>query len=263
MTFLNLIKAELVMLYGEIKNYYLNYIFYNISILFTFIGLFYAFSNKGDKEALLLLFGLVTWQMSTSAINYLTYVIQDESLLGTLEQIFMTRTKVTEVFASKIIVNCLFNFIKAIILFIICMFVFGVGNTILGLGVKNILIMIIILITVFSFYGLGLMFGGISLYFKRVQSVCNTFTYLFLFFTGITIPIENLPKVIRPVSYVFPITWATRSIGEIVNSNTFNIFGSFNILVFIIVVITYFIIGYTFFKYSINKAKDQGKLGQY
>lgn len=263
MTIVNLIKAELVMLYGEIKHYYLNYIFFNISLLFIFTGLFFSFNDRGDIQSLVLLFGLITWQMCNSAISYLSYVIQDESMLGTLEQIFMTRTTIFQVFASKVLVNCLFNFIKALILFTICMLIFGVGTITLSLGIKNIAIITIILITVLSFYMLGLMLGGLSLYFKRVQAICNTLTYLFLFFTGITIPIENLPRIIQPISYALPITWASKCIQEIATKGLSTFYISRNLIGFLISVSIYCIIGYLSFNQSVKRAKDLGKLGQY
>lgn len=260
MTFINLIKAELVMLYGEIKNYYLNYIFFNLSLLITFIGLFYTFSSQKTTSSLILLYGLVTWQMCTSAISYISYVVQDESMLGTLEQIFMTRTKVMEVFISKILVNCIFSVVKSSILFIICMYIFKVQNIVLKLGFKNILIILIVLATVLGFYIIGLMFGGLSFYFKRIQSICNVFTYGFLFFTGITISIDKLPRIIQIISYCVPMTWANKCIEQIVNTTAFN---WNNLMWFGVVLIIYFIIGYFTFKYCINKAKDLGKLGQY
>lgn len=262
MIFIRLLKAEAYMLIGELKNYYINYIFYNIGLLLTFVGLFYAFSEKSNVESLILLFGLVTWQMSTSALSYISYIIQDESLLGTLEQMFMTRTPVTKILLSKVIVNCIFTMVKALILFVICMFAFGVQIELLNIGVKIIPIFLIIILTVACFYAIGLVFGGLSLHYKRVQAVVNTFTYLLLFFTGITVPVSALPKIIRPVSYIIPITWSNRSIRDIMQcASDTTCYKSLGLLA--IVLISYFIIGCLIFKISLNKAKKLGKLGQY
>ncbi|MFD3158704.1 ABC transporter permease (plasmid) [Haloimpatiens sp. FM7330] len=258
---LNLIKAELTMLYGELKNYYVNYIFFNISILVTFVGLFYAFPLKDKQSSLILLIALVAWQLCNSALGYIGYVVQDESILGTLEQIFMTRTKVTTVFFSKILVNGLFNLVKALIIFFICIFVFNVKTSLLKISFINSLeIIFFIIVTVFSFYILGLVFGGLSLFLKRIHSVIGVITYFLLFFTGITIKIESLPCVLRGISYTLPITWLNKIIYEVVtfksiNMNTF-IFFTISCLVFI------FLGCYVFFM-CINKAKKLGKLGQY
>lgn len=258
---LNLIKAELTMLFGELKNYYINYIFFNISILVTFIGLFYSFPLKNKQSSLILLITLVSWQLCNSALGYIGYVVQDESILGTLEQIFMTRTKVSTVFFSKILVNGLFNLVKALIIFFICIFIFNVKTSLLNISFINSLeIIFFIMLTVFSFYILGLVFGGLSLFLKRIQSVIEVITYFLLFFTGITIRIEKLPCFLRGISYTLPITWLNKIIYEIVT------FKSISLHTFIFFCITCFIfifLGYYIFSICINKAKKLGKLGQY
>lgn len=262
MKIIELIKAECVMLFGELKQYYLNYIFYNLSLLIIFIGLFYSFNGVRDKDAILLLFGLITWQLCTSALGYLSGVIQDESMLGTLEQIFMTRTSVFSVFTSKVVVSCIFGIAKGLILFVICLFIFKVQVIFVYLGVKNLYMLLIILFTVASFYALGMMFGGMALFYKRVQSLVSMLTYLLLFFTNITIPIEKLPYVLQPISYIIPISWATKCMNNILNSN-YSVDFLHNLLGLIISALLYVIIGYIFFKKSIKKAKMLGKLGQY
>lgn len=260
MTLKNLIKAEFVMLWGELKNYYLNYIFYNLSILIAFIGLFYSFRNNKSQSSLLLLFGLVTWQLCSTAISYMAGVIQDEAMMGTLEQIFMTRTSVIGVFASKIVVNCTFCVCKAMIIFIICSLVFNVQNNILTLGYKNLFIILIMILCVISFYTLGLVFGGLTLYFKKVQPVCNVFTYILLFFTGITTSVSGLPKIIQSISYCIPITWANRCFDQIVNKGL----SYSNDMIFLLLnVAIYTFLGYIAFTHCIKKAKKLGKLGQY
>lgn len=263
MKFKKLIKAEWVMLIGEVKQYLFNYIFYNIGLFFVFIGLFYAFKQDGTKDATVLLYGLIIWQLCNTAINYLSNVIQDESMLGTLEQIFMTRTSVFSVFFSKLIVNLVFGMIKIAIVFILCVFIFDVQDILVNLGIINIYIFIITIITVFSFYCLGLLFGGMALFFKRVNSFCSMLTYLLLFFTNITVPIESLPALIQPISYAIPITWAVRLINLLVFGAADTSIITINFIGFIITSGLYLVGGVIAFNLSIKRAKELGKLGQY
>ncbi|MGL4731110.1 MAG: ABC transporter permease [Clostridium sp.] len=257
----NLLKAELTMLYGELKNYYVNYIFFNISILITFIGLFYSFSFNDEKASLILLITLITWQLCNSALEYIGYVVQDESMLGTLEQIFMTRTTPTTVFISKILVNGAFNIVKSLIIFTICIFVFNVQGYLINISFLNcIYISIFMLMTIISFYTLGLVFGGLSLFLKRIQSLVVVISYFLLFFTGITIDVPKLPMVIRWISYTLPITWLNKLVYEIV---TFQKINASTLIFFIISCSIFIFIGYYIFSICINKAKKMGKLGQY
>lgn len=258
---INLLRAELTMLYGELKNYYINYIFFNLSILVTFIGLFYTFSFEEKQHSLILLITLVAWQLCTSAISYIGYVVQDEAMLGTLEQIFMTRTKATTVFMSKIIVNGVFNCLKALILFFICIFAFGIKDIIFQINiVDTIKIIAFIILTVFSFYALGLVFGGLSLFLKRIQSLTGVITYFLLFFTGITVEVNKLPFILRYISYVLPITWLNKIVNNIVIEKNISIT---NLAYFGISCIILSIVGYSVFNRCIYKAKKMGKLGQY
>ena len=88
-----LIKAEWTMLMGEIKQYYLNYIFYNAGMVILFFGLFYNYYYEAsDTKVLAMLICAILWQICTNGIQYLCYLIQDEAMMGTLEQMFLTKT---------------------------------------------------------------------------------------------------------------------------------------------------------------------------
>lgn len=118
---LRILKAEFTMLLGELKNYYLNYIFYNLSMVILFIGIFYNnYSNSSHIETLTMLFTAVLWQICTSSLNYLCNLIQDESMMGTLEQMFLCKTNFFKIIFIKMLVNQVFDIIKGFVLFIIC-----------------------------------------------------------------------------------------------------------------------------------------------
>ena len=116
MNFINLVKAEFVMLIGELKHYYFNYIFYNIGILLFFIGIIHNFDESNG--IIMTLVGLVFWHSIISSMSYICNVIQDEALMGTLEQLFLSETPILEIFFSKIIVNLVFIVVKVAILFL-------------------------------------------------------------------------------------------------------------------------------------------------
>ncbi len=263
MFFFDLVKAECIMLKGEIKQYYMNYIFYNIGLIVMFIGLFYSLEyDSNSKEGAVLLIGLVLWQLCTSALSYLPFVVSDEATMGTLEQIFMTRTNIKIVLLSKALVSFSFNLFKALLLFIICTFIFGNTNVFLSMGYKNIYILLIIIITTTSFYMLGLLVAGLALFFKRVGSVVNILNYIILFFSNITIPASSLPIAFKGISYFISVSWAMEIIRAIVYENIHNT--SYYVLIgFISSTICFTFIGLIGFKMSLDKAKNLGKLGHY
>lgn len=259
MTIKNLLKAEITMLVGELKQYALNYIFFNLGTLAVFIGLFLTV-NKSNG-GLPLLFGLVMWQIGSGAIGYLGFVVQDEAMLGTLEQIFMTRTSIFKVFFSKVMVNCVFSLTKAALLFFICIFGFGVQGSLLSLGWKNgSIIFAIIVLTEIAFYVLGLMFGGMALFFKRVSNVVQVLNYIMLFFSNITVPVSESPKVIQLFSMIVPIRWAMDIIRCIVSESEIN---TKDVMFFLLSSFCYCMVGIVLFLICIKRAKDKGKLAGY
>jgi len=152
-----------------------------------------------------------------------------------------------------------FNIVKALISFLIVIILFGFWNDFINIGFGNILIMIVITFTVFCFYILGLMFGGYALFYKRIQAFLGIITYVLLFFTNITTPIDALPAYIRTFSYMIPITWATKVIENITMNNI--VWSDLGMLV--VTSVIYGILGVVVFRYYIEKAKDRGNLGHY
>ncbi len=260
MKVINLIKAEFTMLFGELKQYSLNYIFYNLGLLVMFMGIFFTTGEKEGPEGLILLFGLAMWQIASSAIGYLGYIIQDEAALGTLEQIFMTRTNIFQVFCSKVIVNFVFSVVKAAILFFICAFAFGIQGNLLSLGIKGFLVFFVTIIVVVSFYIVGLMFGGMALFFKRISNVVQVISYLLLFFTNITIPVNELPYGLQIISSFVPISWAMDIIRAIIKNEPVLLQ---SIVGFGISSVCYVVLGVYIFVQCISIAKQNGKLAGY
>ena len=130
-----LIKAEWTMLMGEIKQYYLNYIFYNAGMVILFFGLFYNYYYEAsDTKVLAMLICAILWQTCTNGIQYLCYLIQDEAMMGTLEQMFLTKTNFFSILFSKIFVNLLFVILKGTLLFFVCTLLFHKVSMLMSVG---------------------------------------------------------------------------------------------------------------------------------
>lgn len=260
MNLINLIKAEVVMFKGELKSYSLNYIFYNIGLLFLFIGLFYSVDSSEIGTRASLLYGLITWQLSISSLTYISEVIEDEALTGTLEQLFLTRTSETGVFLVKILISSAFAIVKSAVLFLICVTAFNMWGDLINLKGLNLLFLVLIIINMLSFGVMGLAFGGISLYKKKTQSFLNMISYALLFFSNTTVKTTSLPAVVRGFSYMIPLTWFNKYVDEIINTNSYL---NENLMYFIALSVVYMLLGYFVFVKLLNKAKEDGKLGQY
>lgn len=256
-----LIKAEWTMLMGEIKQYYLNYIFYNAGMVILFFGLFYNYYYEAvDTDVLAMLICAILWQVCTNGIQYLCYLIQDEAMMGTLEQMFLTKTNFFAILFSKIFVNLLFVILKGVLLFFVCTVMFDKVSMLASVGLlKYIEIIVIIIITLFSFYCIGGVFGGLSLYYKRISSILNVVDYFLLMFTGIIGDINSYHPVFRYIIRIIPITNANILISEILSDNV----KSGDVILFAETVFSFLVVGVIVLKLLIRKAKKEGKLGQY
>ncbi len=249
------------MLIGEIKQYYLNYIFYNTGMVILFFGLFYNYySEADDTKVLAMLICAILWQICTNGLQYLCYLIQDEAMMGTLEQMFLTRTSFFSILFSKIFVNMIFVILKGIILFFICAVLFHKVSMLMSVGLlKYIEIVTVIIITVFSFYCIGGVFGGLSLYYKRISSILNVVNYFLLMFTGIIGDINSYNVFLRYIIRIIPVTNANILINEILSDHV----KLQDVLLFAETVLIFFVGGNVVLNLLIKKAKREGKLGQY
>ncbi len=256
-----IIKAELIMLIGEIKQYYVNYIFYNLGMIILFCGIFYNyFSDKNDNLVLAMLISAVLWQISTNAIQYYSYLIQDEAMMGTLEQMFLSKTSFHKIIISKTIVNMGFVIIKGGFLFLVCMLFFCKQLSDIHINfIQLLMILCIFSVTVIVFYGIGGLFGGLSLYFKRISAVINVINYFLLMFTGILKDPMTYAKNFAICIRLLPITNANILIGEILANETKKV----DILCFVISCLIFLLAGIVGMNTMIKLARKDGKLGQY
>ena len=248
-----LIKAEILMLYGELKHYYFNYIFYNLGIVIFFIGIIKNFDFRDN--VILQIVSLITWHIITSSISYLCNVIQDEAVMGTLEQLFLTKANILKIFFSKVIVNVMFTLAKSIILFCICLLVFHKNiDTKITFYFVIITLIVEILMAIGS-YSFGLFLGGIALYFKRISSFVQVISNILLFFSGILITIK--PNNI--LYYILPIPSGI----DIVRLSLYGSLKIKPILIFMVITMVYIIVSIIVSNKLMKKTKKDGVLGNY
>lgn len=265
--YIYIFKAEILMMFHELKFYWVNTLFYTISNMLLFFGIFYTFSTgmiaSGDITNLL--FGLFVWRQGSNALSELTYIIQDEALMGTLEQVIMTRVSFPQLLTIRLWANFVFVSIKDFILFVLTAYIFGVFNDLLLLGYRWFFILFMVFIILIGFYGLSFILGGLALLYKRVGSVPAVLVNLFLFFTGATIAVSEFPPFFRIISYFLPATWGMSCfrkllidnipVGEILKSQEFIIAVTYNLL--------FLIGGLMIFNLFLRIAKNSGRLGHY
>lgn len=249
----NLFRIEVNKNLNELKNYRLDAVFNFFSSFIVIIGIFYLYLKINNQNILQLLIGLLLWDFSRTALHSSSYIIREELVLGTLQQILLSKTSLINIINQRIFAEFVINIILFLIQIIVCIFLFNIK---LDFNVNQFLTTIpLIIITIIGFIGLGYFFSGLCLIFKKATSIANLLYYALLFFTGIIFPIDKLPVFFRNFSYIFPITWMNQIL-----SSFFNIY---NYIFLTIQGILYPLLGYLFFKKILKFSLKKGSISSY
>ncbi|SHH95210.1 ABC-2 type transporter [Clostridium collagenovorans DSM 3089] len=261
-----LLSAEVLKIIGDAKAYWFNLIFGNLNIFFLFLGIFYGFhdSSFSSKDLFTMLLSLMIWYYGVHAIDLIALIIEEEKEEGTLEQIFMTQTNFTIVLMNRIIAQIIFDTIKGILVFSLCVITFKIPIDFI-VAVNWWWTLLIFFTTLIGLYGIGYMVAGFALLYKRVSSVAGAFSNILLFFTGIIIEVERLPIIFQYLSKLLPLHWGMNVLQVLVNNN-FNmsiVIKDYNFPILIANVTIWIIIGLSIFTAMKKKALNQGTINQY
>lgn len=261
-----LLKAELVKIIGDLKAYWLNYLFGNLNVFFLFLGIFYAFprSSKNPADIFNLLIGLMLWYYGVHAIDLIAIIIEEEAEEGTLEQIFMTKTAFIRVLFYRIIAQFIFDTIKGVFVFVLCLFTFKIPLEFIT-DIKWLPTLFIFIIALAGLYGIGYIIAGLSILYKRVSEIAGVSSNLLLFFSGIIISLEKLPATFTVFAKSLPLYWGISSLNDLVN-NGFKLGKTMvnsNFIYLIITASVWILIGIAVFNICQRKACKRGSLSQY
>ena len=261
-----LLQSELLKIIGDLKAYWFNYLFGNLNVFFMFLGIFYAFPSKNPTtgDIFNFLMGLMIWYYGVHAIDLIAIIIEEEIIEGTLEQIFMSRVSFIKVLFNRIVTQLVFDTIKGIFVFALCVIAFKIPLDFLG-QVNWLYTLVIFFITLIGLYGIGYMVAGISLIYQKATSVAGACSNLLLFFTGIIISIDKLPIAFRGFSKTLPLYWGINSLKDLCNYDfrIMEVVFSNNFLYLLLSCAFWIVMGIIVFKICERKAKINGVLNQY
>jgi len=122
---------------------------------------------------------------------------------------------------------------------------------------------IILILTIISFSSIGIISTSFVMVFKRGDPISWLITTFSGFFGGVFFPVTILPKALRAISYLFPITYSLRSLRLAILQGY-----SLKLLLPDIIMLVFFCIillplSIWVFKYAVKKAKSDGSLTHY
>ncbi|MDR3291905.1 MAG: ABC transporter permease [Methanobrevibacter sp.] len=136
--------------------------------------------------------------------------IAGERETGELARLFMTPTNVSTVVGGKILSKLTIEIVRALILLITAIILFGIvikGSILLAIGM--------LILGALSFVGFGIMISASTSTQEDYMQMVMPFSMPMMFVSGVFYPIETMPWIFQKIAYICPLTYlndAMRSI---------------------------------------------------
>jgi len=146
--------------------------------------------------------GFLVWDLCMGTLNECVRHISRETQEGTLEQIFLSPIPPIWVITARIIAITLIRFIRIFIMG--SLFIWLLDLNAFTLTPASILILFL---TISSTVGLSLIFAGLTLAYKSIDSLIGIITLLAVLYTGALIPLNGIGATFQVLKFLVPTTW--------------------------------------------------------
>lgn len=183
--------------------------------------------------------------------------IERERYMGTLENIFCCPSRFTTIMLGKILANTFLGLTGMLLSITFTKLFFNQSMII----INPVEFMISFILMLFSFVSVSLIICPIFTLFKNARALMNCLEYPIFIIGGFVFPVSMLPKIIKPISYIFSPMWAIEILKEssfgIINMNSFYK----KVTLLIIISIVYIAISKLLFNKIDKKTRIEGTLG--
>lgn len=245
---LKIIKAEYRRSFIELLNYYPDQI---VDILVKFI-LFCAFlsTNPSQEKGAVFLWSYLFWIFASTVISETSTVMSSEKQIGTIEHLLMMPSDIITISIIRTYSVITIGLLKGLLLAIMVRLTLSIHLA------MNLQVLLIFIISLFGFTGLGLLMSGLTLKYAKVASFESLLSYGLLLLTGVVSVSNNvLFHAIHYIPFRLGIVMFQESITQSITS--------FDWLMLCIGNVVLFIIGFVIFKIFLKQAKTSGIVAQY
>lgn len=232
--------------------------FFFISKLLGDVGVKYLKPYGGNYFSFVLI-GIAFYGYLGVSMRSLSESIREGQMLGTLEALLVTQTEIPTIIFSSSLYSFIWASFRVAVYLLLGVFVFGVN-----MSNANLLgALLILLLTILSFSGLGIISASFIMIMKRGDPISWTFTSISGLLGGLYFPISVLPGWLQKFSSLLPVTYSLEgmrlallkgySLSELMP----------NILALIIFSIIILPLSILIFGYAVRRAKIDGTLTQY
>lgn len=201
--------------------------------------------------------GYFLWMLIMSAYSSIAGNINNEAQWGTLEQLYMSPLGFDRIVGVKTIVNVCVSLLLATTLLAMMMVTMTLVSAGVSLSFDALTIAPILVLTLAPAVGLGYVFGGLALLYKRVESAFQLMQFVFI---GL---------IAAPVEQFAAFKFAPFSLGSYLLRQAMSEQQSLlelpaaDLGLLVAVGVGYLSVGYAVFRFIQTKARKRGVLGEY
>ena len=155
--------------------------------------------------------GIMAMTIMFAAMTGLAGSISRERELGTLDGIISAPISRLSIILGKSFAQVVRGLLQALLALILTVVLFGVVVH----GSYG-LLALLLLLTVFSFIGIGIMISALASQQETAMTIMMTLTFPMLFLSGALFPIQQMPVVMQWISKALPLTYAVEALRKCV-----------------------------------------------
>ena len=210
----------------DIRNYYLKPPNISWGMIFPLAWtLMFVLRSETEVDLIEILPGVMALSILFGTTSMLAVTITFEKKQKSFERLMLAPVSLYELMLAKTGGAIIFGMLNAMVPLILGIILTDLSNLNWAILLGGIL-----LIAVTSTF-LGLMIAVSAKEVFEAQTFSNFFRFPMIFLCGLFIPIQDLPALLRPVSYLLPLTYGVDLLKEaIVTGSTLPIFLSFGLL---------------------------------
>jgi len=215
-------------------------------------------SSMGGNYLSFLVIGTIYVGLMSVGQSSFAETISEEQSLGTLEQLFVSKTPLWQILVFSSIWNYLITIINMVLSIVIYNLFFNVKLD------ANILTSVVILVvSSIAMMGIGMLSAGFIMRYKRGDPISWILGLLTGLLSGIYYPVDILPSYLQALSKILPPTYAISALRKATLLNATLTDVSQELLILCIFALFTITCGLLFFQYSFNQARKEGSLSWY
>jgi ABC-2 type transport system permease protein len=154
--------------------------------------------------------GIISMVVMMALMTGLPHAISYEKDIGTLDGMLVAPINRLSIILSKVMAQTVRGMIQGFIILLLAIGLFGV--VIEG---SILLVVFLVLLTVFSFVGLGILITSFTENEETATMVMMTLMFPMMFLSGVFFPLQQMPAFMQTLAHFLPLTYATTAMRQV------------------------------------------------